>query len=312
MIRNEIYQVGLKVEVTEGTKIALVAGDFITAHNAQFTPDIKMAEMKSATGTMSKAPNRPGFRSGKISFDAYLRGGTGAGVAPELGVALQACGLEQGIVLTTSVTYTPAPQAITPPSVTVEIRRDGKISRIWGARGTMKFKAQAGDAALYSFEFTGCDWEEIDGALMAGVVYTTIPEIMLQAATLTLDASSTNLNLSGVDIDLGTTVTLRQSVNASSGYTSAMITDRNPTLSFDPEAVLVAEIDFLGKWKSGATVAFSTGPLGTGAGQVCTITAPKLQYQGISEADRDSLATLAINGKLCKNAGDDELSIAFT
>jgi len=312
MIRNEIYQVGLKAETIEGTKIALTATDFITAHNAKFTPDIKMAEMKSATGTMSKAPNRPGFRFGKISFDAYLRGGASAGVAPELGVALKACGLKETIVATTSVTYTPAPQATVPISVTVEIRRDGKISRIWGARGTMKFKAQAGDAALYSFEFTGCDWEEIDGALMAGVTYTTIPEIMLQAATLTLDGSGSNLNLSGIDIDLGTTVTLRQSVNAPSGYTSSMITDRNPTLSFDPEAVLVAEIDFMGKWRSGTTVAFSTGALGSGAGQICTITAPKLQYQGISEADRDSLATLAVNGKLCKNAGDDELSIAFT
>lgn len=312
MIRNEIYQVGLKVETVEGTKIALLAGDFITAFNAKFTPDIKMAEMKSATGTMSKALSRPGFRSGKISFDAYLRGGAAAGTAPEIGVALLACGMKETIVATTSVTYTPAPQTTTPPSVTVELRRDGKISRIWGARGTMTFKAQAGDAAVYSFEFTGGDWEEVDGALMAGVTYTAIPEIMLQAATLTLDGSGANLNLSGIDIDLGNTVTLRQSVNAASGYTSAMITDRKPTLSFDPEAVLTSEIDFFGKWRAGTPVAFSSGPLGSGAGAVCTITAPKLQYQGISEADRDSLATLSINGLLCKNVADDELSIAFT
>lgn len=312
IVRNEIYQVGLKVETTEGTKIALTAADFITAHNAKFTPDIKMAGMKSATGTMSKSVSRPGLRSGKISFDAYLRGGASAGVAPELGVAFKACGLKEARVDTISVTYTPAPQATIPPSVTVEIRRDGKCSRIWGARGTMTLKAQVGEAMLCSFAFTGCDWEEIDLIQMAGVTYTAIPEIMLQAATLTLDASSTNLNLSSVDIDLGNTVTLRQSVNASSGYTSALITDRTPALSFDPEAVLASEIDFFGKWKSGATVAFSSGALGSGAGKVCTITSPKLQYQGVSQAESNGLATLAINGLLCKNAGDDELSIAFT
>jgi len=312
MIRNEIYQVGLKIETTEGTKIALIATDFITAHNAKFTPDVKMAEMKSATGTMSKAANRPGLRFGKISFDAYLRGGSGAGVAPELGVTLKACNAKEVIVATTSVTYTPAPQATTPPSVTVEIRRDGKISRIWGARGKIKLKAVVGEAILYTFEFTGSDWEEIDGTLMAGVTYTAIPEIMLQAAALTLDGSGTALNLGGFDIDDGNTVTLRKSCNAPSGYTSAMVTDRKATLSFDPEAVLTSEIDFFGKWRAGATVAFSSGALGSGAGKTCTITGPKLQYQGVSQADRDSLATLSINGQLCKTTGDDEWSIAFT
>lgn len=312
MIRNEIYQVGLKVETTEGAKITLVATDFITAHNAKFTPDLKMAEMKNATGTMSKSPNRPGLRSGKISFDAYLRGGAAAGTPPELGVTLKACGMLETIVAATSVTYTPGPQTAIPPSVTVEIRRDGKISRIWGARGTMKLKAKNGEGVLYSFEFTGADWEDVDGALMPGVTYTAIPEIMFQAAALTLDGSSTKLYLTSVDVDSGGTVTLRQSVSSPSGYISALITDRKPTLSFDPEAVLVAELDFMGKWRSGATVAFSSGALGSGAGKVCTITAAKLQYQGISEADRDSLAALQINGLLCKNLGDDELSIAFT
>jgi len=312
IIRNEIYQIGIKIETNEGTKIALLAADFITAHNAKFTPDVKMAEMKSSTGTMSKAPNRPGLRSGKISFDAYLRGGSAAGTAPELGVALRACGLKETIVANTSVTYTPAPQTTTPPSVTLELRRDGKIKRIWGARGSVKIKATVGEAILLSFEFTGADWEEVDGGLMAGVTYTAISETMFQAATLTLNGSGDDLNLSGIDIDLGAKVTLRQSVNADSGYLSAMITDRNPTLSFDPEQVLNSEIDFFGVWKAGATVALSIGPLGSGAGKRCTITAPKLQYQGITESDRESLALLQVTGKLCKDLGDDELSIAFT
>lgn len=312
MIRNEIYQLGLKVEVTEGTKIALDAGDFITVHNAKFTPSIKMSENKDITGTMSKSANRPGFRSATITFDAYLRGSDSAGVAPELGVALRSCGFKETIVALTSVTYTMAPQTTTPPSVTMELRRDGKISRIWGARGTVKFKGMVGEAAVWSFTYTGADWEEVDGALMAGVTYTAIQELMFQEIALTLDGSGTNLNLSSVDIDQGGKVTLRQSMSTASGYLSAMITDRNPTLSFDPEAVLAADIDFMGIWRAGTTVAFSSGAMGTGAGKVCTITAPKLQYQGISQADRDSLSTLAITGKLCKNLGDDELSVAFT
>lgn len=312
MIRGSVYQVGLKVEAAEGTKETLAAGDFITAHNAKFTPDIKMAEDKSVTGTMSKVANKPGLRSGKISFDIYLRGGSGAGVAPEYGPALRACGVKETVVAATSVTYTPAPRATTVPSVTVELRVDGKICRIWGARGTAKFKGMVGELAIFSLEFYGADWEKIDGAQMAGVSYTTIPTIIFMNAAMTLAGSGAGLNLGSLDIDLGAKVVLRKSVNTPSGYVSGLISDRNPTLSFDPEEVLASEINYFGDWQAGTTMAFSTGALGSGAGQVCTITAPALQYQGISESETDGLSTLQVNSKLCKNAGDDEYSIAFT
>lgn len=312
VIRTQIYQVGLKVETTEGTKIALVAGDFITAHQPSFSPNVDMAEDESAVGTMSKSANTPGLRSGKITFKAYLRGGAAAGTAPELSVALKACGLKETIVASTSVTYTPAPQTTTIPSVTVELREDGKITRIWGARGKVTKRLQIGKLIELTFEFTGCDFEKIDGALMTGVTPTPIAPILFQAATVTLAAVGTYLNLNAIDLDDGNEVTLIDSSNASSGYSSAVITDRDHTLSFDPNDVLAAHLDFYATWKAGTTAALSIGPLGSGAGKICTITAPAVQYQSVSESERNKARTLSIKSRLCKSSGDDELSIAFT
>ena len=106
-------------------------------------------------------------------------------------------------------------------------------------------------------------------------------------------------------------VTLRGSVNALSGYLSAIITGRKPTMTFDPEMVTVATYDFYGKLRSNNEGALST-VLGASSGNIITNTAPKVQYVGINPADRGGINTLGMDCRLNKNSGDDELSIALT
>jgi hypothetical protein len=55
-----------------------------------------------------------------------------------------------------------------------------------------------------------------------------------------------------------------------------------------------------------------TATLDGDAGNIATITAPKVQYSAINPADRTGIRTLGIDCRLNGNAGDDELSIAFT
>jgi hypothetical protein len=75
----------------------------------------------------------------------------------------------------------------------------------------------------------------------------------------------------------------------------------------------VAAHDFYGRWKAGTLGALSM-VLGALAGNILTITAPKLQYTKHAEGDRDGIATLGSDFALVRSAssGNDEASFAFT
>ena len=315
-IRTNDVQLGLKLETTEGTKIALTSADFIPVANPKFTPDIKFNELNKLTGSLSKSPGRPGMRSAKISFDYYLRGAATAAFTAgvEIGPALTACGFNEVLVAGTSATYAPATtvQANAKKSFTVEMQRGGKTYRIWGARGTVKISCKDGEPILCSFEFTGADFEEVVVAKTAGVTFSTVAEPIFfkDAGAMALTLGGTALVATALNIDMGNTVTLRQSISSASGNISAMITHRKPTISLDPEEV--DDTTVLTAWKAGTTMALVAGPVGSTVGNKITITAPAVQYTGMSQSDRGGIATLSVNALCCLSAGDDEISIAFT
>lgn len=301
-------QVAVKVEAVEGTAEALTATECLLVSNPKFDPDVKMYKRPNVTGSLSKVPNIPGARMAKMSFDVEMFGAAAAGTAPEWSAAMRACRVLEIIVALTSVTYTPG--AADGPSVTLGMHLDGKLYLMWGARGNVIPKAgQVGEPVVFSFEFTGADWSEADAALLVPT-YSTILPPTFQGATITLDGYAGTFG--SMELDAGNQVALRPSASASSGYASARVTDRNPTLKVDPENVLVATKNFMGTWRSGATAAFSCAMTSGAAGNKFTITAPKVQYQKIALGEREGMSIYNIESELKGNAGNDEWSIAIT
>lgn len=305
---TKLAQVAAKLEAAEGVAETLAAADVILASNFNFNPDVQIVDRNPLKDNLSPTPGRPGLRMAQLSFDVLLVGASaGKGVAPHYSAALRACGVGETIVALTSVTYNP--DSTPGPSATLEYRVDGKIYKMWGARGTVQMKFDDGVPVVMSFTFTAADWSETDGALFAGVTYeTALPPVFMNAG-LTLGGYSAVL--SAMNLDLGAAVTLRKDANASSGYKSARITDRKPTLTLDPENVTVATNDFMGQWKAGTTLALASS-IGSGAGQVIAVSAPAAQYQSVSMADRDGMSGFDINALLCGSAGDDEWQIQIT
>ncbi|MDF1592590.1 MAG: phage tail tube protein [Desulfobacterales bacterium] len=299
-------QVGVEIEAVEGTAETLVDADVFLAFDPSFEPSIEAHERDPARASLSPMPSVFGKRSGRIKFAAELVGTSAAGAANMLSDALQACGMGETLVAITSATYAPASSAI--PSVTVGRFVDGKRHQILGARGTLSLLLEVGNPGIFKFDFLGADFTEADAALLTPTYNAVLPPTF-QGATLTIDGYAATV--SRVEIDFGNQLSLRPDANAASGHKSVIITNRKPTIKFDPEDVLVAAEDFLGNWRSGAQMAFSA-VLGSVAGNVITITAPKVQYQSIGETTRDGLAAWDITGLLCMNAGDDEWSIAIT
>lgn len=303
-------QVAAKLEGTEGTAEALAAADALLIKAASFTPEIMMNERPYATGSLSPFSSVPGMRSAKLEFDVALVGSGTPGTPPEFGDLLKACGFEETIVADTSVTYTPISDVI--PSLTLGLYEDNTVvTKLWGARGNVQFPLVTGEICWAHFAFTGADFSVVDGVQLSGMTYNfTVPQPFINAS---FSIGGYSALCGKITVDMGNTVELTPNSSTPSGYVAGKISDRKPTLSIDPEKVAVASHDFYGRWRSGATGALSA-VLGSTAGNICTITAPAVQYTKIGESTRNSLRTLGIDCLLCRNtsAGDDELSIAFT
>lgn len=301
--------IAAKVEATEGTAETLTASEAgILVFAPKMDPDIAQYKRDPARVTLTQLPSVPGKRSGKLVFSVELKGSGTAGTAPPiLGVLLKGCGYSETVVVSTSVTYKPASASV--PSLTLGCYEDGVIKKLWGARGNVKITAKAGDVVMFDFEFTGADFSVTDGALLAPTYDAVVPKPFLSAAFAVGGYSAI---IGKMDIDTGNQVTLRESANSGSGNLSAMIMNREPKGSIDPEMVLVATHDFFGKWRDGSTVTMST-VIGATAGNICTITGPALQYSKVSDTDKGGIAGLGLDFNLTiGTTGDDELVIAFT
>jgi len=308
-------QIACEIEGTEGTAETLVAADVFLGFNVALDPDIEMNERNPVRSALSPYPSIPGKRAARLTFEAELTGGgagypigsTESGVNNGLSDALRACGVSETLVGSTSATYVPASSSV--PSVTLAWYMDGKAYKMWGTRGTCRIGMEAGKPPRMYFEFTGADFSETDVSLLSGTSLISTKPPIFASASLTIDSYAAIV--SKLDLDLGAQLALRTSANAASGNLSAVIVDRKPILSFDPENVLVATEDFLGNWRSGTEMAFTT-TLGSDAGNIIEITAPKVQYQEISLGEREGVSIYDLQGLCCLNSGDDEWQIQIT
>jgi len=304
---SQRYQVSAEIEGTEGTAETLVAGDVILAFNPKFSPNIDMHKRYPGRSSLSAYPSLPGSRSAKMSFDVELVGTASAGDAVHFADVIKGCGVQETLVAGTSATYAPASSSIS--SLTLGLHRDGKRSRVWGARGNAKLILEFGKPGIFTFDFEGADFDVADEALLAGTSLSSATPPTCQDISLTMNSYAATL--SKVEIDFGNKLATRKDANASSGNKSVVLTGREATLSFDPEDVLVATEDFFSTWRAGTEVAF-TATLGSDTGNTIAVTAPKVQYHSIAETDRDGIAALEIQCQLDADSGDDEWEIEIT
>jgi hypothetical protein len=301
-------QLACKAEATEGTFETLAGADVIAVFNPSFKPNTEIGERPNVSSSLSRWASIAGARSAVVEFDVELKGSGAAGTAPALGKLLKCCGFGETVVASTSVTYLPASSGISSMSLALYV--DGMIYKIWGARGDVSLKLEKGKPGVLHFVFTGADYSVLDGALLSsGVSYESTKPIPFMNAAFSLDSYAALVE--SLEFKMNNEVVLRPDVNTISGHKSAVIAGRKPTLSLDPELVLVATYDFFTKLKTHNEGALTCALTGS-AGNICTITAPKVQYTAVNPADRNGVMSLGIDCQLNRNSGDDELSIAFT
>lgn len=309
--------IAVKIESTEGTDAVPADADVVApAFDMDYGATVEMAERPVVQPSFSRITKIAGERSATISFSVELKGSGVAGTKPYFASALRAIGFDETIVGGTSVTYNLVSES--QDSVTVEMREsdalgNARSKKIIGARGTMTIEAVKGGIVRLVFEFQGKYVQPTDAAVTQFVApsITPLPVPFLSAGLSFQGVGS--LKVQTVTLDVGNEIVLRNDVNDPTGNLSALITGRTPTGSIDPEIELVATQDFYNLWTTNSE-GILIYVLGSVAGNIVTVTAPKAQIDNIGEADRENLRTAGLDLVLNQSvvAGDDELEIAFT
>ena len=306
--KNRVQMAG-KIEALEGTAEALTAAEAFLAFNPGWDPTIGRYQAEPCKATGGQIESQAGERSSKISFTAHLTPSGTPGTPPWWGKYVKACGAQEIITLNTSVEYKPA--TLNAPSMTLGRYTGTRIKHVWGCRGDLKIALDKGKPPLGTFTFTGKDFSVIDGGFLAGVDYSAMlvqPSLFLGAAFL-FDAYQAII--SKLEFALGNNIVLPDDAGQASGFRPTLISNRKPTISFDPEAVAVATKDFYGKWRGSSGAAMSC-TLGSTPGHIIAFSASKAQVEDLKSGDRKEILIDQITCSLKETNGDDDWSILLT
>lgn len=225
-----------------------------------------------------------------------------------------------GASATTSSTGTATGKAIEPVSdeddmvtLTMANYEDGKRKILKGARGSMKLNLKTGEPAMMNFEFMGVEAGVTDVALLSGIDFGSslpVPPAFLNAS-FSIDEYSALL--SEIEIDIGAVVAPSIDANEVRGIKLFKIVDANAVGSYDPEAVIVNTHDFYGKWFGNSTMVLDF-TIGSASGNKARFYAPRVQYTGLEDGDREGiaieLANFSINDHI--NLPDTEYCILLS
>lgn len=294
-----------KIEATPGTAENLSGADGVfNVFDWTIQPTAEMIQ-REGQGAFGRLPSVAGARSGTAVFSIHAIGG--ASLPAWATTFLPACGL-----VATGEIFTPRTEApgTNVKTLTIAGYQDGQLKMIRGAAGNVVFTFTSGQPILMTFTFTGLWVAPSDVAIIAPNYPNILPPRFANA-NLTIGGSSWSPKISQMTLDIGNQVILREDPSDITGYCNALITDRVPTGTIDPESSLVATNDVYGDWldSSESALSLSCGQ----AGNRIAFDAPKWQITNPQEGNRNDVQIDTIEFQLNRDAdaGDDELEITI-
>jgi len=294
-----------KVEGTVGTAESLSTADGeFNAYDIVIQKAIEV-QQRQQQGSFSKIPSVPGARAGRVTFSMDVIGG--ASDPPWAATFLPACGWVGSSHVYTPVSAPPGSGNV--KTVTIGVYQNGMRKVLRGCMGSWSLTWVAGMPMRINFDFMGI-WVAPTDTAMLSVNYPTTLPLRFASSAITLNSSS--LALKTLTINSGNNVVMREDANDSSGYASAIVTDRTVNGSFDPYAELVATRDDWGLFLAGTEHALAAS-IGSGGAGVA-IAAPKLQRINVQDEDDDGKRrnTIEFQCNASADAGDDEFSFTIS
>jgi len=305
-----------KIETAIGTAEVLAAGDAaMNIYNPIIQAGIPM-EARQGQGGFGMFSSVPGGRVGTATFRTYLEWDGTATEPAWADTFLPACGWVKSGQVFTPRTEAPGTNVKTLTIGVYQDNGDGStiFKSIIGAMGTAAINLPTGRPGFIDWTFTGC-WQPPTAVTMIAPTYPT--PLPLRFAGGLAEWNDVNLCIESAVINLGNTVIMRECPTKVSGYISAWITDRVPTITLNPEASTIAAQDRWAAWIAQTEQAIEldvAGPVGVVSNAVLSFDAPKASILNNQEGERNGIVTDDLELQCNKNGAthDQELSITFT
>lgn len=296
------------IEATVGTAETIDASDGVfNARDFMLQPSVAMTR-REGQGGFNYLTSIPEGMQGTCTIVHDLTY-NGTDIPTWASVLLPACGWVETAGVFSPVTQGPG-GAGGVKTLTIAHYKDGKRAMLTGAMGTFKIICETGKVAYIEFTFTGKYSTNETSTAIISPTYPTVSPLRFANGALTWN--SVALCTSRVEVDAGNSVIMRECVNASdrSGYVSAIVTNRAPIITADPESVLLATQDRESAWLTPTAQAFSmrVGETGTSV----TVAASKAQLENKQQGNRNDLMTDDLTWLCTAGASaDSELTITF-
>ena len=245
----------------------------------------------------------------ECTFSVELTGSGAAGTAPAYGKALQACGLDETVVASTSVTYAPVSSSFS--SVTIYYNIDGLRHKVTGCRGTFVINANVGEIPTIDFTFTGVYNAPDDSALpSATFANQATPLIFKNGNTSSFQLLSFAGCLQSFSFDIGNTLVYRELIGCDK---EVILTDRAATGSTTIEAVSIASKDYFAAALTDTSLGNLDFTHGSTAGNIVDFASTRVDIGDVSYSDQDGIAMFNIPYTCVPStSGNDEFELQFT
>ena len=305
-----------KIEAEYGTDPTPAGTDAVLVSNPDIKVEGEMLVRDFVRESLSPVGHVIGKKKVTISFETELKGSGTAGTAPETGVLFQACGMDETVSASTSVTYAPEAVSTSVASCTLYVYLDGTRHIATGCRGTFSINLEAGNFGRVQWTFTGAYATPTDQNLPTTTTDTTIPQIV-QGASFEIDGYAPVV--AALTFDIGNTIAANGDVNSADGYGPFQITARDSMGSINPESATIAvqEADmtanFWDDWEAGQGRALTIGPIGSTAGNILNIDMPNVIAREMTYGDRNGVRTFEMPFTAAETgAHNDEITIVFS
>jgi hypothetical protein len=307
LTRKRLIQV--KKEATYGTDSTPTGTDVLLVRNLEITPiEADVVSRDLIRPYIGNSPQLLANTRVSITFQVEMAGSGTAGTAPRYGGILQACGLSETIVASTSVTYAPVSAAFS--SATIYFNNDGIRHILTGCRGTFTLNAEVGAIPTLDFTMIGVYNPPTDTALPSTTYSAQAsPLIFKQGNTSGFQFFTYAGCLQSVSLDIANETVYRELVGCTK---EVLITNRAPNGTVMLEAPALATKDYFNIAQT-ETTGNLTFLHGTTAGNRVTLTAGQCDIANPTYGDQDGVQMLNIPYvAVPTTAGNDELSLAFT
>ena len=271
--------------------------------------------MQLEDSTQTRQPNNislgnfkasPGEQIGTLGLRVEMRGDGSADWDDGLEALFQGCGFS----LATKI-LTPVSAVGSMKTLSFAYYEDGIHKQMAGAMGNVRITGEFGKPAFAEFEFRGVWKAPKDKAIsLANPSINNALPMRFANSSFTLAGGSYTPYISTLTIDMGNAITMVEDIRQNEAVLHAVITEREPIVTMDAQAELVANYDAFGLWLAGTEAAMSL-IINNGTDQI-TIAIPKLQHRAPQEGDRDGKLTHEYTAQCNVSSpatGNDEISM---